>query len=72
MADCVFHDDIKERVDEHETRITNLEINEAGHGANMEALCKRLDDLITMIKWAIGTTIGGLACFAAFLEVFYR
>lgn len=72
MADCVFHDDMKAKVEDHEVRINHLEVSEAGHDANMQSLCKRLDDLITVIKWSIGTTIGGLACFAAFLEVFYR
>ena len=72
MADCVFHEDIKVQVADHEVRINDLEVSEAGHNANMQSLCKRLDDLITVIKWSIGTTLGGLAAFAAFLEVFYR
>ena len=72
MEDCVFHEDIKVQVADHEVRINHLEVSDAGREANMGALCKRLDDLITVIKWSIGTTIGGLAAFAAFLEVFYR
>jgi len=70
MVECVFHEDIKETVQNHEVRIQHLEVSEAGHEADMKSLCNRLDDLITMIKWSIGTTIGGLACFAAFIEAF--
>ena len=72
MEDCVFHEDIKVQVADHEVRINHLEVSDAGREANMTALCKRLDDLIMVIKFAIGTTLGGLAAFAAFLEVFYR
>lgn len=70
MENCVFHDDIKETVQNHEVRIQHLEVVEAEFGADMKAICNRLDDLITVIKFSIGTFIGGLACFAAFLEVY--
>lgn len=61
--------DLKEQVQDHETRIQTLEVKEATGEVRFESLCKRLDDLITVIKWFIGITVATIPIGLTIIEM---
>ena len=62
-AVCANHQDTRDmivrvgdRVDDHEIRIDSLERKEVSADERIKALCEKINDLITVIKWAVGIT----------------
>ncbi len=50
MSPCDRHQEIIDRLDNHERRIGNLEISEAKMGEKIENLIEKLDSLTSWIK----------------------
>lgn len=50
MGTCDRHQEVVNRLDDHEKRIGNLEINEAKMGEKIENLIEKLDSLTSWIK----------------------
>jgi len=69
MADiCSNHQDTRDlikkqddRLDDHEIRIDKLEGVGISLDARIKALCDRIDDLIALMKWAIGVMVTAIA-----------
>jgi hypothetical protein len=59
---CVFHDDMKESLKNHEVRICDLEKKDASLQEQISSLCKKLEILIDNIKTAtnVMVSIGGI------------
>lgn len=62
MEKCVFHDDIKESLKDHEVRIFDLEKKDVSLQEQISSLCKKLDMLIENIKTATNVilSVGGI------------
>tara|TARA_B100000965_G_C19329698_1_gene642455 strand:+ start:344 stop:562 length:219 start_codon:yes stop_codon:yes gene_type:complete len=50
MGPCDRHGEVISRLDDHEKRIGNLEVNEAKMGEKIENLIEKLDNLTSWIK----------------------
>jgi|BioPla2DNA2_1021312.scaffolds.fasta_scaffold386118_1 hypothetical protein len=62
MEKCVFHEDIKGTVMNHEVRIVDLEKKDVSLQEQISSLCKKLDMLIENIKTATNVilSVGGI------------
>lgn len=62
MEKCVFHEDIKGMVMNHEVRIADLEKRDVSLQEQISSLCKKLDMLIENIKTATNVilSVGGI------------
>jgi hypothetical protein len=70
MEKCVFHDDIKETVKDHEIRIADLEKKNVSLQEQIGSLCKKLDMLIDNIKTATNVMLSVGCIFIAALAGF--
>lgn len=63
MGICDRHQEVVSRLDDHEKRIGNLEINDAKMSEKIENLIEKLDNLTTWIKALVMLGITSLVGF---------
>ncbi|EJP6471350.1 hemolysin XhlA family protein [Clostridium botulinum] len=51
------------RLNNHSERIDKIEQNQSRTDAKMENLCDQLKQLVSVLKWYVGLTVGGLVSF---------
>lgn len=68
---CVFHQDLKERVDDHEKRIDTLEKNEVRNDERVSNLCDKLDKLSNWIEKLVITIVATLITGGAGFIIWY-
>lgn len=51
------------RLNDHSKRIDKIEQNQSRTDAKIENLCEQLKQLVSVLKWYIGLTIGALISF---------
>jgi cytidylate kinase len=55
----------EERLDEHDTKIEKLEVNNATNTMAIDNLCIKISDLVGVLKWLIG--LGGTSLVGFFI-----
>ncbi|ACO86868.1 hemolysin XhlA family protein [Clostridium botulinum] len=51
------------RLNDHSKRIDKIEQNQSRTDAKMENLCDQLKQLVSVLKWYVGLTVGALVSF---------
>ncbi|MCS4440086.1 hemolysin XhlA family protein, partial [Clostridium botulinum] len=51
------------RLNDHSKRIDKIEQSQSRTDAKMENLCDQLKQLVSVLKWYVGLTVGGLVSF---------
>jgi len=64
------HKRIEEKINVHDTRLNNhgdridkLEQNQASVNTKIESLCDQIKQLVSVLKWYIGLSVGALVSF---------
>lgn len=51
------------RLNDHASRLDKLEQNQASVNTKIESLCDQIKQLVSVMKWYIGLTVGALVSF---------
>lgn len=53
----------EKRLNDHASRLDKLEQNQASVNTKIESLCDQIKQLVSVMKWYLGLTVGALVSF---------